>query len=862
MWMPRPYIAGLLLFSLLAATVSGQETKKPLDRSEDSLPEGALLRMGSSRLWHDTWLTDLAFSPDDKNLAAADSNGAIRLWDVETGRASWELPKKTGSNLAISPDGKLLATGGYYQSEITLWNMATREPVRRFKQNGRSLAFSRDSRRLVAAGSDGILRLWNPETGELIRAYKGHEGALYAVAISPDGKFLASGGGGDGTAPHHNEVRLWDADSDQELARFEEDDGQLVGLKGWVYSVAFSADGQRLAAATPYAVRVWDIARRKQLVRFGESSYDVAFSPLADRLVMPGDFGVFDPATGKQTLKLSGDVGVYGRVAWSHDGATIASGNQLGRVQFWDAQTGKEKVRRNGHELGVRAVALSPDGSLAASLSRADGTLRLWGTASGKQLRKFEVAWAGSDVHWSKEGNGLFFPPYGREVGTWTYDGTLRFWDLAGGQVRAVKVGKRSIVDAALSHDGNIIAVAEYDGSRPDIGIYEMDGGRRLKLLQPFGNYSGSDAWMSCLAFSPDGNSLAIGIRQDAKYKSSPDEKSEHETIQLWDVAEGDLTRSFRRNVNAPGALVFSPDGKWVASAATGNTPVQLWNVADGSEVRSFALKDVGRSWYESSPLAFSTDSKTLAAAARNFEIVLWELAGGLELQRLAGHTKAVTSLAFSPDGQTLLSGSEDATVLLWDVAGASKIAGGPMEKPDATRLEASWHDLASSQGDVVARAMASLSAAPEQATALLRSRLKPLPEPDASQFPGLIADLGHPEAAQRAKAAEALKQAGGKAAPALYKALQSVPGVELRREIEGVLEVVGEFPIPPEKLRQQRAIAILERIGTPDAEQLLQTLAGAERATDISREAQAALDRLKQRRKAPATKIQAEDKR
>jgi WD40 repeat protein len=568
----------------------------------------------------------------------------------------------------------------------------------------------------------------------------------------------------------------------------------------------------------------------------------VAFSPNSKSLVAAGEFGIYDLASGEIAVKLAGNVGVYACVDYSHNGRLIASANKEGYIQLWNATTGREIVLRKGHEGGIRAVAFSPDGTVAASVSREDATIRMWGTASGTQLLKIPVTWTGPDVWWSEEGSHVAFAPYGRELLTWTHDAAVRYWkpdDLAS---RTLQLGTTRATAMAFSHDGTLGAVVEYDGgSRIKIALYELDGGRSVTSLDPLDGKSGSDPWISSLAFSPDKKKLAVGVLGSSLQESSSP------SVQIWDLKREAIERRIRPALAPPGHVCFSPDGSLLATSPTRGTPLQLWRTSDGNEVRSFKL-EADAHGRDPAPLAFAPDGKRLAAADVNREIYVWELATGDKVLTFQGHQKAVTSLAISPDGKTLLSGSEDATMLLWDLGGAERV------DAELTPLQLNdyWDSLADSDVGVAADAAKALLSAPQPTVTLIGQRLTAGEVNKVEELPQLISELQGDDVKANLKAAARLKSFGTKASPALFKALGAEPSLAARKRLEEVLQAIGEFPVPPAMLQRMRAIQLLEQIGSDDAQKLLEALAQTEPPTSASLDAKAALQRLEMRLRAP----------
>jgi hypothetical protein len=201
--------------------------------------------------------------------------------------------------------------------------------------------------------------------------------------------------------------------------------------------------------------------------------------------------------------------------------------------------------------------------------------------------------------------------------------------------------------------------------------------------------------------------------------------------------------------------------------------------------------------------------------------------------------------LAFAPDGRAAASGGWDDSVLLWDVtaaAGPPQRSGDPSSERD---LATWWEDLAESQAPQAHPAVWALAAAP-QGTVWLGRRLRSVPAFDAGRVRRLVADLDHDDFDSRERATRDLEGYAELAEPYLREALAGDASLEVRRRAEGLLDNLG--PGAPTRLRRSRAVAALEYAGTPEAQRVLAELAGGEERARLTREARAALDRLRRR--------------
>ena len=194
---------------------------------------------------HSDSARSVAISPDGKTLASGSYDKTIKLWNLETGQLEHTFREHSDRghsdivySVAISPDGQTLASGSGDKT-IKLWNLETRQlenTLTGHDGNVYSVAISPDESTLASGSGDGTIKLWNLETGNLQHTLTGHDDPVYSVAISPDGKTLASGSG-DGI------IKLWNLETGK-LPH------TLTGHSGILDSLAISPDGKTLASGS------------------------------------------------------------------------------------------------------------------------------------------------------------------------------------------------------------------------------------------------------------------------------------------------------------------------------------------------------------------------------------------------------------------------------------------------------------------------------------------------------------------------------------------------------------------------------------------------------------------------------------
>jgi WD40 repeat protein len=486
----------------------------------------------------------LRFSPDSQRLALAVGGNFAQVWNAATGKECLRVATGgSGGGVAYSPDGTQLATGGYYDGTVKLWDATTGELRRTLAGHTTwvwSVAFSPDGTRLASAGVDRTVKLWDTASGRVLKTLKGHTGGVIAVAFTADGRRLAS-------SSFDQTVKLWDTTTGEAMATFR-------GHTSCVNGIAFSPHGDRLASISEdTTVKLWDTRTTpevRNLTGHGGNSQSAAFSPNGTRLASGSwdqTVKIWDTATGQEVRTLKGHTSLVACVAVSPDGTQVASGSDDQSLKIWNLTTGEEVRTLRGHKGSVESVAFSPDGKWLASAS-GDHTIKIWGTTTGREARTLS---GHTDVV-----QGVAFGPDGMRLASASHDGTLKIWDaMTGEEMRTFTAhGGARVFSVAFNPDGALLASGGWDN---DVKIWETATGREIRTL------AGHTGTVLGVAFSPDGTRLA-----SACYDG---------TIKLWDMATGQELLTLNGHTDAVTSVTFSPDGGWLASTS-GDRTVKLWD--------------------------------------------------------------------------------------------------------------------------------------------------------------------------------------------------------------------------------------------------------------------------------------------
>ena len=783
----------------------------------DPLPPGAVARLGSIRFHHGETIESMIVGADGKLVASRGRDG-YKLWDGESGRP------------------------------IALWDGLTKPGPQHIR-----FTLSSAGAKLVAIVRDqNESRLIDPVSGETIRKLPPIS-ELSVAGLAPDGKTVAvlqRDIGAQGLAA----FRIWNADKERWT-----DLGPCSGQAVFHNPIQFSTDSKRVAYwLTDGSVSVWDAGTAKSLLQLPPTGQQfteaVCFSPdgklLAREDQKTTKVRMWDVDTGKELPELADQPERLGQfLAFSPDGKTLAGGAKATTIRIWDLGTRKKLRDIQVHDFQVFHAAFTGDGK---RLFAADGRrVSVWDAATGKPVddtggHRYTI----SDATWSRDGT--------RVVSGASYtDNVARVWDATTGRKVLEFVGHKSGIERiAYSPDGSLLATGSQDGT---VRLWEPVTGKELH------SFVAKDGMVRALTFTPDGKFLVSG-GQKALHVWDVIGRKEVRTIphtggvvsrlvffrdgkrvlvrdgapgaRVIDFATG--KEEFRLAEKWSGAVAVSPDERYLALADKDGA-VGLADAGTGRELRVLVEPVAKEPGDRGSPaLEFSPDGRTLAAT-HGADVRVYEVATGSERLRFTGHVGKPWGVRFSPDGTRLCTFATDRTLLIWDATG-----GRLSPAPTPQNADAAWADLADPSARKGFAAIRYLSTDPTAALKFITDRVEPLAPADPKILAALIGKLGSSDFAEREGASKELTALAPTAATQVREAAGKSDVPEVRTRLNAILTNVKETKLSGEHLRAVRAVEVLERIGTPEAQKLLARLATGGPDLTLTRDAAGALGRLK----------------
>jgi RNA polymerase sigma factor (sigma-70 family) len=582
---------------------------------------------------------------------------------------------------AYTPDGKRLLTAGK-DKKIRLWDLATRKELRCFDRGEAEESKEPDA----------------PEPGQAMdRRMLATLAMAFQVSLSPDGEVVAANRGGT--------ILLWATATGEKLREW--DTGQKV-----VALLRFSADSKSvLSLGTDGSLAIWEVATGKGLkhlaggpVEKKEAGYKTdaahlsAVSPgfkyLAwqhvDTTAQSSVVKILDLETGKELAPIKTQIGGAYVLAFSPDDKTLAVFGFVGGITLWDVAAGKELGRLGGGAFGgiaepATTFAFSPDGKTLA-VTRSNGTIELWDLVSLKRTRTIgEVV--------TDKGGGMMillagFGAMARSALAYSPDGQTLTATLGGAMVRQFNVqtgeeipgpagGHRNTVAmVGLAADGESLLTYSYGDP---VRVWDLVGGRQRREVPIASKATNA-------AFSASGRLASVVGK----------------TVTVSD-ADGKEVRKVEKGKLPVLALALSPDGTVLATRNVLSPEVHLWDLATGKERATLAQageapKGTGLSVSETAgvvppDLVFSPDGRYLAGAGAKRQLCLWDVAAAAPLWELAPSAgQTIERFAFSTNSRCLATRNADGTVRLYETTTGEQraVLGQPLKKAAGSGLTVS----------------------------------------------------------------------------------------------------------------------------------------------------------------------------
>lgn len=543
---------------------------------------------------NEDWVTALAVSPDGKTLATGGRDAVVVLWDIPTGREKARITAHRGgiTSIAFCPDGNQLATAAIdhsiYLSDLTqdppsVKSLRAGSDGRPAHRSGVwAVVYSPNGLLLASASQDRTVAVWDAHTKKRIKLFEGYELAVRSVAFSSDDRWLASAGD-DGS------IRLWPLDGSESPKIFREEDHQ------W-RAIAFSRDATTLATSdSAGTVCLWSVSAGKTIRQWDLHKRDV-------------DILIFSP-DGQQLVSASTDgTAILHEVTGEGHSPLIIPASEVEDLP----RTMRPKLDLTNTIDKVNAVAFMQNGAALVCA----GAVEDWDEETGHVIRR----------------------------------GRLTLWDLthAAPVIRSY-AQPAEITTLAVSPTASVVALGMIDGA---IVIRDLTKDKVIAQLD------GLVERIECLRFASD-DSLLWSLSADGMWIA-------------WDTDTAKQVHTAKSELSNVISAQFSPSGR--LAVVVRDDPEQIYILNPPAVTADQVLHG---HVYQVTALAFSPNQDILASAGADRYGRLWNVAGHQKMP-LRGHTHWITCLDFSPDGKRLVTGGRDGQTIVWSVADGQLITGLP----------------------------------------------------------------------------------------------------------------------------------------------------------------------------------------
>lgn len=594
-----------------------------------------------------------AYHPDGSIVAAGTDRGNVCLWEVDTGQkvvCAADAHQDTVIGLVFIPDGHELLSAST-DGTARLWNMNPQserygQEIHRFTcrpvQEGDtckvlSMALSRDGQIALFGTNDGLIAVWSPLTGKIIRYMDNRPLAgkpVTALAISSSG-LRALSGTQDGRLLH------WYINKGDVLSEM------MVRPDDAITSVAFNPGGQiGVTGGRSGLIMLWELEATRPILSLNEHEEAVTslvFHP-ADGIFFSSSWDnriiEWDARNGREVRTFYGHDGGINSVTVRPDGEFIASGGYDTEIRTWSVLSVLTEERLITGQSRIQGMAYLPGAGFYAS-AQTDGDVFLFDAATDTRLRTFQgYGIAANDVALSLDG---------RYLAVVYQDNRLMLRDLQTGQrlwaASLIDVTKTNPHTVLFSRDGTFVLAGFFDGW----AWYDTATGTKIGSVA-FGRDPATTRQVSvrAVALHPDGKRLLVGLN------------SLTNNLQLVNLTTGEVLHSFAGHRDGVLAVDFNQDGTWAVSGSF-DTDVRLWEVETGRKLRVFS----GHS-DRVTAVAFSPNEALIVSGSNDRTLRLWDTDTGFERYRYVGHTDRVTEVRFSEDGRTIMSSGLDGDLFLW----------------------------------------------------------------------------------------------------------------------------------------------------------------------------------------------------